>query len=146
MTALWWLLRLGPGAMLVVAGVLKLGDPTTFAIEIVNYRMGTAWAPYLAPVLPMVEIVVGIGVVALPGLWRRAAIGCAVVLLAMFTVAVAQVVARGINVSCGCFGGDSGPVGLATVARDVVLLAAATGLYWLDQRMTTAHAEQAPPA
>jgi hypothetical protein len=52
--------------------------------------------------------------------------------MAVFTVAVAQVTVRGINVSCGCFGGDSGPITIATVARDLGLLAAALALFLLS--------------
>jgi hypothetical protein len=51
----------------------------------------------------------------------------------VFTAAVTSAVVRGINISCGCFGAGSSPVTLATVARDVILLAASLGLLALAQ-------------
>lgn len=120
-----WILRLGLGALFVLAGVLKLAQPTAFAIEIVNYRLLPGLAPYLAATLPAIEIGLGVALVAAPVAWRRAAALSMAGLLALFTVAVGQVVARGINIDCGCFGGGSGPVTGWTVTRDVALLAAA---------------------
>jgi uncharacterized membrane protein YphA (DoxX/SURF4 family) len=128
-----WALRLGLGALFLYAGAVKLADPTQFAIEIGNYRLGAAWAPHLAVVLPFVELALGAAVIALPLQWRRGAALALAGLLALFTVAVAQAVGRGINVDCGCFGGASGPVTMVTVARDVALLAAAAALLWLDR-------------
>ena len=75
--------------------------------------------------MPTIEVVLGAALVAAPLPWRRAAALAMAGMLAVFTVAVGQVVARGINVDCGCFGGGSGPVSGWTIARDVALLAAA---------------------
>jgi putative oxidoreductase len=123
--AIGWILRLGLGALFVLAGVLKLAQPAAFAIEIVNYRLLPGLAPYLAATLPAIEVVLGVALVAAPVAWQRAAALSMAGLLALFTVAVGQVVARGINVDCGCFGGNSGPVTGWTIARDLALLAAA---------------------
>jgi putative oxidoreductase len=136
MQAVAFVLRIVLGALLVVAGALKLGDPTAFANEITNYRFLPALAPWLAATLPVVEVVLGLALVAAPIGWRRAAALAALGLLAVFTVAVAQVVARGINVDCGCFGGNSGPVTLLTVARDLVLVAMAAAILWLEREHT----------
>jgi len=43
----------------------------------------------------------------------------------MFLVAIVHVVRAGINVDCGCFGGNTGPVTAWTAVRDLVLLASA---------------------
>lgn len=118
-------LRVGLGALFVIAAVLKLRDPGAFATEIANYRLWSELAPYLATTLPAIELVVGLTLMVAPLAWRRAAALATVGLLLVFTIAVAQVVARGINVDCGCFGGRSGPVTSWTVARDLALLAAA---------------------
>lgn len=134
MTALGWLLRLGLGGLFLVAGVLKLDDPVAFAVEITNYRLGAALAPYLAPTLPVIEIVAGLALVAGPRPWRHAAALLIAGMMAVFTVAVTAAVVRGINIDCGCFGGGSGPVTWGTVARDLVLLAGATTLLWVQRR------------
>jgi putative oxidoreductase len=123
------LLRLGLGALFIVAGVLKLRDPAAFAVEITNYRFLAELAPYVAVTLPAIEIVVGLAIVVAPVAWRASAALAALAMLAVFTVAVAQARARGINVDCGCFGGASGPVTGWTIARDVGLMLAAAMLY-----------------
>jgi uncharacterized membrane protein YphA (DoxX/SURF4 family) len=126
-------LRVALGALFVYAGVLKLPDPTGFATEITNYRFLPELAPWLAATVPSIEIALGLTLIFAPKLWRRAAALAAGGLLAVFTIAVTQVVARGINVSCGCFGGNSGPVTLLTVGRDLALLAAAGAILWLER-------------
>jgi uncharacterized membrane protein YphA (DoxX/SURF4 family) len=120
------------GALLVFAGALKLRDPTGFATEITNYRLLPQLAPYLAATLPLVEIVLGAALILAPRVWRRAAALASLGLLLVFTLAVAQVVVRGINVDCGCFGGNSGPVTALTVLRDIVLCVMAAGILWLE--------------
>jgi putative oxidoreductase len=131
-----FLLRIVLGGLLVAAGALKLGDPTAFANEITNYRFLPSLAPWLAATLPMVEIALGLLLVAAPIGWRRAAALATAGLMAVFTVAVTQVVVRGINVDCGCFGGGSGPVTGLTIARDLALLATAAAILWLEREHT----------
>ena len=117
--------RLVVGVLFVVAGALKLGDPTAFATEIANYSFMPQLAPWLAVTLPAAEIVVGAALLVAPWRWRRAASLAAMGLLVMFTVAIVHVVRAGINVECGCFGGNTGPVTAWTAARDLALLALA---------------------
>jgi uncharacterized membrane protein YphA (DoxX/SURF4 family) len=130
MKALALAARLVVGALFIVAGALKIGDPTAFATEIANYRFFAELAPWLAVTLPATEIVVGAALVVGPAKWQRAASLAAMGLLAMFTVAIVHVVRAGINVDCGCFGGNSGPVTAWTAARDLALLAAAAIVYY----------------
>ena len=127
-TVLKWVMlaaRLLIGALFVVSGALKLGDPTAFATEITNYRFLPQLAPWLAVTLPAVELAVGAALLVGPWKWRRAAALAAMGLLVMFTVAIVHVLRAGINVDCGCFGGNTGPVTIWTAVRDLVLLASA---------------------
>lgn len=119
-----WLVRFALAALFLFAGVAKLADPIAFAVEITNYRLASALAPWLAATLPAIEIAVGAALVAPWSAWRRAGALAATGLLLVFTIAVTQTVVRGINVDCGCFGGQSGPVTGLTIARDLALLAA----------------------
>ncbi|MDI1478880.1 MauE/DoxX family redox-associated membrane protein [Polyangium sp. y55x31] len=132
-TALLWLLRLGLGGMFVAAGALKFNDPTSFALEIHNYQLLPDLAPLLAATLPTVEIVLGLALLAAPRPWMRAGALGSTLVLGVFTVAVASVVARGVNITCGCFGEGSGPVTMLTVLRDVALVAAGVLLFWLSK-------------
>jgi uncharacterized membrane protein YphA (DoxX/SURF4 family) len=128
---LLWGLRLCLGGLFVYTGVVKLADPTAFAVEIHNYQLFPALAPILAGSLPAIELAVGGALVLGPRPWLRAGALSCVALMVVFTAAVTSAVARGINISCGCFGAGSSPVTLVTVARDVILLAASVGLLLL---------------
>ena len=123
--ALAWVLRLGVGGVLVVAGALKLRAPAAFATEIANYQLFPAVAPYIAATLPVAELVVGAAVMAAARAWRRAAALVALVLFSTFTVAVASAYFRRINIDCGCFGTGGGPITALTLVRNVALMAAA---------------------
>ena len=126
--ALALVLRLGLGGLLLVAGALKLRAPIAFATEIANYQLIPAVAPYVAAVLPVLELVIGAALVFAPRAWRRAAALAALGLLATFTVAVASVTLRRINIDCGCFGTGGGPITGLTILRNLGLMAAAAAL------------------
>jgi putative oxidoreductase len=126
--ALSWALRLGLGGLFVYTGAIKLADPLAFALEIHNYQLFPSLSPLLAASLPAVELAVGAALLAGPRPWLRAGALASAALMVVFTVAVGSAVARGVNISCGCFGAGSGPVTMATVLRDVVLLAASGAL------------------
>jgi len=128
-----FILRIALGGLFVYAGAVKMGDPTQFAIEVGNYRLLEGLAPYLAVILPYIEIVLGVVLIAGPRPWRRASALALTGVLAVFTIAVAAVVVRGINVDCGCFGGQSGPVTWVTVIRDVTLLLVSSVILIFDQ-------------
>ncbi|HET6150646.1 MAG TPA: MauE/DoxX family redox-associated membrane protein [Polyangia bacterium] len=132
-TALAILLRLGLGGLLLVAGALKLRDPAGFAVEIANYQLLPALAPYLAAALPVTEIVLGLGLASFPRAWRRpAALGVGLLLL-IFALSVASAYLRGINIACGCFGGGGDAIGPLTLLRNLGLLIAVAALWALDR-------------
>ena len=131
---LTWALRIGLAGLFAFAGIMKLKDPSAFAIEIHNYQVWPSTAPVVAATLPFIEVVLAAALLFGRGLWLRAGALAGAVVLGVFTVAVASVVYRGINVDCGCFGSGSGPITMLTVARDVALVAAAVVLYRLAPR------------
>ncbi len=132
---LLWLLKLGLGGLFLWAGWIKLQDPTAFAEEIANYQLLPQTAPYLAAALPTMELVLGAAlIVSRPqSQWLQAASLGSAMLYAVFTIGVTQVVLRGIDTSCGCFGAASGKIDLLTVGRVVVLMAACLGLLGLSR-------------
>ena len=142
-TGLAILFRLGLGGLLVVAGALKLRDPAGFAVEIANYQLLPALAPYLAAALPMTEIVLGLGLLLFPRAWRRpATIGVGLLSLT-FALAVASAYLRGINIACGCFGGGGDAIGPLTLLRNLGLLIAVAAIWGLDRPAGHAAAAQA---
>lgn len=106
-----------------VAGVLKLADPAGFAADIGHYRLVSPLvAAGLALYLPWFEITLAVGLFV-PRL-RRAARLLGLVLLFAFCTALISALARGLDIRCGCFGGDGGEgvtAGLA-LARNTLLV------------------------
>ncbi len=131
--ALALVLRMGLGGLLIIAGALKLRAPGAFATEIANYQLVPAVAPYVAAILPVLELVVGGALVVGPRAWRRAAALAALGMLAAFTVAVASAYLRRINIDCGCFGTGGGPITGLTLARNLALMSAAAIIVWAER-------------
>lgn len=117
--------RLGVATVLIWAALPKVRDPAAFVQAIENYHMvPETLAPWMAAVLPWVEIVVGVALVA--NVRARAAAAIAGGLFVVFGVAMAQAIARGINLDCGCFGSAlAAQVTWWSVARNAGLAAAA---------------------
>jgi len=127
-------LRLVVGGVLVVAGALKVRAPGAFAAQIANYQLMASAAPYLAAVLPAVELLIGLAVLVAPRSWRAGAALGALVLFGMFEGAVTAAFFRGINIDCGCFGAGGGPITGLTILRNLLLVAAAAILLWFEGR------------
>lgn len=117
------LLRLVLGAVFLYAGIGKALDPAGFSQAIANYVIlpDRLVAP-VAIVLPWVEIAAGLSLVSgmlLPG----GAIMVAVLMI-VFSCALGFALARGLDISCGCF--SAGPGGDAItwwyLLRDLALL------------------------
>jgi len=117
------------GGAFLWAAVTKVVDLSTFAEEIANYQLlPPAFVPWFAVMMPGIELVVGVLLVA--GVWARGSAAIAATLLLVFIGALSQALLRGIDLRCGCFGGaDVATWG--TVTRDVALLVpAATVAVW----------------
>lgn len=129
------LFRLLVGVAFIWAGVVKIGDPAAFEEGLVNYRMlPAATIPFLAVVVPPIEVATGLCLVI--GFLCRGAALLSTGMLAVFTVAIVQAIARGINIECGCFGAGSdaaASMGWQEVVRDLALLAAAAHVLFWDR-------------
>jgi putative oxidoreductase len=118
--------RIVLGALFIWAAVTKLPDMAAFAQDVANYRVvPAALVPFVAAAVVGVELLAGISLVA--GVMERAAAAVIAWLLVTFTVFLCQALLRGIDLRCGCFGGDE-PASWWTVARDLVMLAAAVAI------------------
>ncbi len=123
----WWIelvFRLLLGGYFIYYGLLKIPDPTFFAIEIRNYRiLPDPFNSLLALTLPWLELLAGFGVIT-----RRLYAGSLVAIngmLFVFILALSSALLRGLDISCGC-AGDGGETGglLFRLIVDVVALAA----------------------
>ena len=129
-TVINWILRLVVGGAFVVAGVLKIADPTTFATAVSNYGLVPHELINLVAILiPWIEIVAGSFVLA--GIWLRAAALVITTLTIMFAIVIVSALAQGLNIECGCFGTIGGKhIGLANLAIDATLFCLAALLAW----------------
>jgi uncharacterized membrane protein YphA (DoxX/SURF4 family) len=123
------------GGVWLVAGALKIPDPTESVRAVRNYRLlPEAVVPLVGHALPVLEILVGLCL--LVGLLVRANAALSAVLLLAFIVGIASAWSRGLSIECGCFGGGGGTLEDATakypweIARDLGLLAASAWLLY----------------
>lgn len=129
------ILRCLVGGVFIYAGALKIRDPQAFADSIATFQLlPMAVINPLAIVLPPFEILVGLALML--GWWKRAMSLAVMILLAVFLVALASALARGLQVDCGCFG--SGPPSAwktwYALGRDVLLLGGAWILHRREWR------------
>ncbi len=120
-------------AIFIYAGVIKVLDPAGFAIDIDNYKI-LPWTigVGLAFYLPWLEIFCGLSLIVRK--FYSGALSILAVLVGFFLGASIFAKARGIDISCGCFGHVSKSWGFAThLSVDFVLLAALITL-WFSKR------------
>lgn len=125
--------RLVLAAVFLYAGVLKALDPQEFLLDVRSFQMlRDPWAAVLALGLPWLEIFCGVAL--LLGGWTRGACLVLGVLLLAFAVAFVQAWARGLDVTCGCFGKTENKTDFAqSLAIDAALLGL-TGLVWWGRK------------
>ncbi len=125
-----FILRLGVGITLVIAGAGKLADARAAqaATESTLHVSGPI-AQVLTIGVSVLEILLGIHLIV--GLNMRWSTVAAAALLGFFLVFVIYLWATGYSGGCGCFGvfggGSPGP---AETARDTILFIAAIGAWW----------------
>lgn len=135
-----FLLRLGFGAVFLWSGILKLKDPISFADAVRNFQIiGDPFAAAAALFIPWLEIFAGIGV-----MWERLVRGSAAILtgsVTVFTVAIAIAWARGLDISCGCFGGTGEMNYPVKVTQNILLIAIGAFLWWKGSTATSANVD-----
>ena len=132
--------RLVIGGIFIYAALEKIHDPSLFASQVAGYRMlPDVFVGLFALILPMVELVAGVTLVATR--WPREAAVLILGLLGMFFIGLTQGLIRGLHISCGCFGEGEEGGGLGTaLIRDIVLWGPTLWLVlrpnrWLCSRM-----------
>lgn len=132
------LARLILGMVLVWAGVAKVAKPTLAARAVQAYQiLPYDFASYVGYALPVLEILVGLLLVA--GLFTRASAVVGGLLMLAFIIGISWAWAHGLALDCGCFGGGGTIAASQThypleILRDVGLLACAG---WLIVRPRT---------
>jgi len=137
MKFVWRIVGLLVGAVFIFAGLTKMVDfqpfrvldPMDFARDIDNYKLLPWWLSVrLALYLPWLEIICGLALV-----FRRLYSGALALLLALLVVFIGAsfaAKARGIDITCGCFGHVSDQLSFAWhIVLDLAILAAVVGLW-----------------
>ena len=124
-------LRIALGLMFLIAAFPKFGDPKAFSLLVTQYQFLPAFAVnFFSVMLPAFEITTGLALLLTD--FEKEASAAVLLLLVMFVVALAQALARGLGVACGCFdiegAADAGETWFSLV-RDVVLIVPVTWMY-----------------
>jgi len=114
-------LAVGLGILFIYAALPKIRHPAEFAQAIKYYKILPLWAVNaVAIILPWCELLSGVAL-----FFRRLRCGGAWIVGGMglvFGAAVVSAMARGFDISCGCFGERSSVAGMKTLALDAVIL------------------------
>jgi peroxiredoxin len=122
-------LRLLLAAVFLLAGATKLIDPRGTRRALRDFGAPRIFATPMVLLLPLFEIAVAAALVPRSLAWYGA--WGALVLLAVFLLAVGIAMVRGRKPDCHCFGQiHSAPVGWQTLARNVILAACAGWLIY----------------
>src|SRR5467141_4619480 len=103
MKFVWRIVDLLVGGIFIYAGAIKALDPVQFANDIDNYKI-LPWAigVRLAFYLPWLEIFCGLALIT-----RRLYLGGLSILAALTSIFILATIiakARGLDITCGCFG------------------------------------------
>ena len=103
MKFVWRVLDLIVGGVFIYAGVLKVLDPAQFGIDIDNYK-ALPWfiSVRLAFFLPWLEILCGVALIF--RFLYRGGLSILTALTLVFIGATIAAKARGLDITCGCFG------------------------------------------
>lgn len=116
--------RLVLAAVFLVAALTKALDRPAFARALEQFGVPGAAVPALAVLVPLAELAVAVALIPLATTPVSAV--AALILLGVFTAAVASVLVRGQEAECHCFGSVTAqPVGVPTLVRNAGLLAIA---------------------
>lgn len=136
-------LRLVLALVFIAFGGMKLLDLHGFVGNVENFQIPPFSAPeyavWLAYFLVPLELLVGASL--LTGMWLRAGALLSLGMSLSFMVAIGSVWARGLNIDCGCAGGE---VSLGGYPTHMTILAAMLGVsvYLIIEQLFPAEREE----
>ena len=129
-----WALRLVIGGVFIYAGWAKRDDGIEFADSVASFRIlpSAVIVPFMLSIVPF-EI--GAGAMVLTDWQKRVGALGLFIMASMYCIALALALARGITVSCGCFGTSAvGTNPWIDLGRDLLLAAGCAVLYRIASR------------
>ncbi len=119
--------RIVLGAIFIYAAWSKMQDPSLFASAVSGYQMLPApLVAFVAIVLPPAELIAGAALILTK--WQRESALLILGMLAVFLVGLVQAEVRGLDIGCGCFGGEDDDTVMGAIIRDISLLVPAVWL------------------
>ena len=126
-------LRVCLGAWFVDSGVRKIfvSGLDRFTLDVANYRLiGAPWDAVVAYTLPWLEIFAGMCLVL--GVFRKGAILSIAGMVAAFSAGVGWAWSQGLDISCGCRGGDE-PMNYWLKAGEFLLYWVVLAVLWVAE-------------
>lgn len=118
--ALFNLLPVLVGAVLLSTGFIHASQPYYFVHTVSSYEVLPAWAAGVVGIwLPYFQIVVALCMVL--RIVERTALILASALFAVFAISQVSVLVRGLEIDCGCFGNAATAISPATVSVPAAL-------------------------
>jgi uncharacterized membrane protein YphA (DoxX/SURF4 family) len=113
-------LRIFLGCFFIYTGIIKIIEPLEFFVVIENYQLvPTYLANFIAIVLPWLEFYCGLFL--LLGIFMRTSTLFITTLMVVFTLTILSAIMRGLDIECGCYGGES-PVGWTKIGENFILI------------------------
>lgn len=115
------IVRLAIGCMFIWSSLPKIRQPYDFLSDVYGYELvGPKLGMLVAMTLPWLELFVGICLIG--GIFVGGALLVSAAMGVMFAFVLSSVMYRGLEISCGCFGGGPDLVGYSTVIRAILIL------------------------
>src|SRR6266487_5979604 len=129
----WRIVDVIVAGIFIYAGAIKTLDPVQFASDIDNYKI-LPWpiSVVLAFYLPWLEILCGFAIVV--RVWYRGALSILAALIVVFTLATVAAKARGLDITCGCFGHASQNWSFPSHLASNLAILAALVVLWVSNR------------
>jgi protein-disulfide isomerase len=132
--------RLLLGIVWIWASLSKIAHPLTFTQAVRAYDATPEWlSKGIGYGLPVLELCLGILLVL--GVMVRIAAAVSALLIVVFLIGIIEVAARGIKLTCGCFGGGGTTAGSTSYTLDILrdlglLIVAAFLVVWSFTRLS----------
>lgn len=137
MKTILFVIALAFGALFLWSGVAKIKDPVSFADAVRNYRLiGDPFVAVAALFIPWVEVFAAIGVMT--DRFRKGSAAILTVSLVVFTTAIVIAWARGLDITCGCFGDETPMNYPVKVAQNAGLIFVGALLWWFAPKAKAA--------
>ncbi len=119
------------GAIFIAAGIPKIMDTAAFAGVVYSYQLLPGMLINIfAITLPWLEVIIG-GLLIM-GIWMQGTVILYNLLIIAFISALSFNIARGLDISCGCFSTAPGDIiDMDTIFRDIIILSASLYLVFV---------------